>query len=213
MRGFVISLMLAVSTAHAAPDLDAVIKGAPSCDAARANCIGLAIHIAVDDGKPVAAADWMTAQLEHANKQFEKLDVGYKIVSVDALPASAARVKNRKERDSFAPQVKGTVIHVFVTAHLDDIDIPNAYIYGVTWRAREDTKFIILSTMAWERTLAHELGHVFGLPHSTYAVSLMNKTERKDPPIDQRRFDDKEIAAMKPRIAWMLRAKKLVSVK
>jgi hypothetical protein len=213
MRAAVVSLMLAVSaTAHAAPDLDAVIKNAPRCHASRAHCLGLAVHIALDPDS-VATADWVTGQLERANAHFEKLDVGFQIVSVDALPASAARVENSKERDSFAPQVKGTVIHVFVTGHLDDIDIAGAYIYGVTWRAPGDTKFIILSTMAWERTLAHELGHVFGLPHSTYPISIMNKAERKDPPLEQRRFDDKELAAMKPRIAWMLRAKKLVSVK
>jgi hypothetical protein len=215
MRSLVVSLLVATtSVAYAAPDLDAVVKTAPGCDAARASCIGIAMHIAVDgDDKAVATAKWMDGQLEQANKQFEKLDVGFKIVSVDALPSSAVRVENRKERDSFAPQVKGTVIHVFVTAHLDDIDKPGDYIYGVAWRARGDTKFIILSTMAWDRTLAHELGHVFGLPHSSYPISIMNKTDRKDPPIEQRRFDDREITAMKPRIAWMLRSKKLVPVK
>jgi hypothetical protein len=214
MRSLVVALLLAAGTAHAAPDLEGVIKSAPGCDAARANCLGLALHIAVDDkDHAVANAKWMESQLAHANKHFEKLDVGFKIVSVDALPATAARVENRKERDSFAPQVKGTVIHVFVTAHLDDVDKPGEYIYGVAWPTKDYTKFIILSTMAWERTLAHELGHVFGLPHSTYPISIMNKTERKEPPMEQRRFDDREIAAMKPRIAWMLRSKKLVPVK
>jgi hypothetical protein len=199
-------------TARAAPDLDAIVAGAPGCSG-RTQCIGLAFHIAVDDSGPVATASWATAQLTGANHHFEKLDVGFKIVSVDALPASAVRVENRKERDSFAPQVKGTVLHVFVTGQLDDIDKPGDWIYGVTWRARGDTKFVILSTAAWERTLAHELGHVFGLPHSSYPISIMNKTDRAEPPIDKRVFADEEIAAMRPRIAWLLRSKALAHQK
>jgi len=164
------------------------------------------VHIAVDDGKPVATADWITQQLAGTQKHFAAIDAGFTIVSVDALPASAAHVANRKERDAFAPQVKGTVIHVFVTGRLDDVDIAGNIIYGVTWR-RGDTKFVILSTEAWGRTLAHELGHVFGLPHSTYAISIMNKTDRKEPPLEDRTFADEELTAMRPRLKAMLHDK------
>ena len=212
MKGLLVLALLA-GTARAAPDLDALVKSAPVCDAKRAHCVGLAFHIAVEDAGPVATAAWIDKQLANANRHFEKLDTGFKIVSVDALPASAARIENRKERDSLAPQVKGTVVHVFITGQLDDIDIDGAVAYGVTWRAKGDTKFVIVSTQAWERTLAHELGHVFGLPHSTYAVSIMNKTERDQPPMEQRTFADPEIAAMKPRIVWMFRSKTLVDAK
>lgn len=212
MKSLIIVAALAGS-ASAAPDLPALAKAAPGCTAGRAHCIGLAVHVAVDDTGPVATAAWISAQLAGANRHFEKLDVGFQIVSIDALPATAARVENRKERDSFAPLVKGTVIHVFVTGQLDDIDIAGAVAYGVTWRARGDTKFVILSTQAWERTLAHELGHVFGLPHSTYAVSIMNKSERDEPPVEKRTFAEPEITAIKPRIAWMLRSKVLVDAK
>ena len=205
LRSLAVLALLAVH-AHAEPDLDALTKAAPACDAARAHCIGLSLHIAVDDTGAVASADWITGQLAGANRHFAPLDIGYQIVAVDALPASAMRVENRKERDSFGPQVKGTVIHVFVTGHLDDVDITGAMAYGVTWR-RGATKFIILSTQAWDRTLAHELGHVFGLPHSTYAISIMNKTDRKEPPVDQRTFADEEIKAMLPRLKALLRGK------
>lgn len=211
-RALVVIALLAGS-AHAAPDLQALTKSAPTCDVARATCIGLSLHIAVDDaGVPIATADWITGQLAGANQHFERLDVGYQIIAVDALPASATRVENRTERDSFRPQVKGTVIHVFVTGQLDDIDLAGAVAYGVTWR-RNTTKFVILSTQAWPRTLAHELGHVFGLPHSTYAISIMNKTERKEPPPEQRTFADEEFKAMRPRLKSLLHTRALVPVK
>jgi len=44
--------------------------------------------------------------------------------------------------------------------------------------------------------LAHELGHFFGLPHSKYPVSIMNKTPRDDPPHAERGFHAKELAIM-----------------
>ena len=117
-----------------------------------------------------------------------------------ALPAEAARIEDAKERTQLAPRVAGTVIDVFVTAQLDDIDLEDGVIYGVTW-PKGAKKYIILSTMAWERTLAHELGHVFGLPHSGYAISIMNKRDRKEPPLEQRTFHADELAVMRGQLA------------
>ncbi len=205
--------MLATTVAEAAPDLDAIVKSATGCDAKRTHCFGIALHIAVGDAGAIATPEWVTAQLTGANRHFEPLDTELEIVSVDALPATALRVEDRKERTSFASLAKGRVIHVFVTGRLDDVDIPGNEIYGVAWPSNSNVKLIILSTQALERTLAHELGHVFGLPHSTYPISIMNKTERKDPPPERRTFDPKEVAAMKPRIAWFVRAKALDDVR
>ena len=211
MRSLLLVGVLAAmaSQAEAAPELDSLIQKAPGCDAKRARCFQLALHVAVGDAGPVATADWITAQVTGANRHFEPLDTEFRIVSIDALPASALRVEDRKERDSFAAIAKGRIIHVFVTGRLDDVDIPGNEIFGVAWRSKTNVKLVILSTQAWERTLAHELGHVFGLPHSTYAISIMNKTERKDPPVEQRTFAPEEIKAMKPRIAWLVRSKAL----
>jgi hypothetical protein len=208
-----VALMFA--TASAAPaDTDSLAKAAPACDPKRATCLGLAVHVTVDDaGAPIAKPDWLAAQLATANRLYEKLDLGFQIVSVDTLPAAAGRVEDAKKRDSFKPQVTGTVIHVFVTARLDDIDVPGAVIRGVTWRRDANTKFIILSTIAMDRVLAHELGHVFGLSHSTHAISIMNKTERETPPVEQRSFAASEYTAMRARLARLLANKALVSRK
>ncbi|HEU0033999.1 MAG TPA: matrixin family metalloprotease [Kofleriaceae bacterium] len=213
-----VALVLAVlgalaHAAHAQPsDLDALVAHAPTCDAERARCLPLALHVTVTDTGPIATADWLAAQVAAANRHFERLGVGFQIESIAALPASAARVEDREERDSFAGGATGRVIHVFVTGHLDDIDTAGKMAYGVTWR-RGTRKYIILSTQAWERTLAHELGHVFGLPHSTYAISIMNKTDRTDPPVEQRTFHDDEYAIMKQRLAALVRARTIVPVK
>jgi hypothetical protein len=207
-----IALVIAFAGIARADDLEALTKDAPRCDTTRATCIGLRVHIAVGDEGPVATAGWIAAQLAGANQHFTALDTGFQITSVDALPASATRVEDRRERNQLGKKIPGTAIHVFVTGHLDDIDIAGAMAYGVTWRSG-GKKFIILSTQAWERTLAHELGHVFGLPHSTYPISIMNKTPRTEPPVEQRTFADEEIAKMRPRLRALLRARVLANLR
>ena len=90
--------------------------------------------MATVDGVPIADDAWIDRQLAFANAQFAALDVEWRIVGRDALPASAARVEDAAERDGFGKLVKGTVLHVFVTGQLDDIDNPGEVIRGVTWR-------------------------------------------------------------------------------
>jgi hypothetical protein len=191
--------------------LEALGKAAPPCDAARAHCLGLKLHVAVGDQGPVASADWVVRQLAQANRHFESIGVGFQIMGVDALPETAARIEDARERTDLGRHVAGTVIDVFVTAHLDDIDKKDAFIYGVAW-PKGAKKYVIVSTMAWERTLAHELGHVFGLPHSAYAISIMNKRQRKEPPIDERTFHANELAVMRVQLARMLREKVIAHV-
>ena len=102
------------------------------------------------------------------------------------------------------------MIHVFLVGELDDIDEDGKKLNGVAWPRGDGSKFVILARTAMERTLAHELGHVFGLPHSSYAVSIMNKTKRDEPPIEQRTFADEEVAAMKRNVVRLVRKKILV---
>lgn len=184
--------------------LAALARAAPPCDAARAHCLGLQLHVAVGDDGPVATPDWVVRQLASANRHFAAIGVAFQVEGVVALPASAARIEDAAERTQLGRLVAGTVIDVFVTAQLDDIDKSDGIIYGVTWPTA-GKKFVIVSTMAWERTLAHELGHVFGLPHSTYAISIMNKTQRKEPPLEQRTFHPAEQAVMRGQLARLLR--------
>ncbi|HUJ62933.1 MAG TPA: matrixin family metalloprotease [Kofleriaceae bacterium] len=208
--GILFGLALVVATAHAADvagDLDAVRKAAPTCDRTRAHCFGIQLHIAADAHGLAASPEWIATQVATANRHFARLDVGFEVVGVDQLPESALHVANRRERDELAAgRLGGPVIHVFVVGQLDDVDEEDAIAYGVTWHTRtDDRKYVIVSNAALERTLAHELGHFFGLPHSTYAISIMNKSERDDPPMDQRTFADEEIEAMKPVLHRLLR--------
>lgn len=207
----VLGLVLVLLARTASADVEALAKNAPGCES-RPTCLGLALHVAEDDKGPVAKSEWLHAQIATANRHFAKLDVGFKVISIDALPKSAMRIDDATERTSLGTLVKGPVIHVFVTGKLDDIDLKGKTTLGVAWRAGV-TKFVILSTEGFDRVLAHELGHVFWLPHSTYEISIMNKTPREKPPWNSRRFADEEFRAMKPKIAAMLKSGALVNQK
>ena len=190
-----------------ADELDTVRTAAPACDAARAHCFGIQLHVVASEHGLVTTPDWISTQLAAANRHFERLDVGFRLAGVDALPATAIHIQTRSDRDALADgRLGGKLIHVFVVGQLDDVDEEGQIAYGVTWHQRhDDRKYVIVSAMALERTLAHELGHFFGLPHSSYAISIMNKTARTDPPMDQRTFADEEITAMKPALKRLLR--------
>lgn len=186
----------------------------PACPE-RAHCFGLQLHVAADDKGDVVSADWIAEQVANANRHFERLDVGFQIAGVDALPASAVHIETRADRDALATdRLGGKLIHVFLVGQLDDVDEAGRIAYGVTWHTRhDDRKYVIVSAQALPRTLAHELGHFFGLPHSSYAVSIMNKSERKEPPPEQRTFADEEIAAMRPVLKRLLRDRVIVEMR
>jgi hypothetical protein len=216
--GMVIALLVALGPlagSARADELEAIQKSAPTCDASRDYCFAIQLHIASSETGLAARADWLEAQLVSANRHFTPLGVGFTLAGVDRMPDNAMHIETRADRNALAVgRLGGRMIHVFIVGQLDDVDVEGRIAYGVTWRLPKDKrKFIIVSAQALERTLAHELGHFFGLPHSTYAVSIMNKTERKEPPVEQRTFADDEIAAMRPVLERLLRGKVIVAVK
>jgi hypothetical protein len=194
-----VTTLVAAGTAHADVDLPAVSAAAPACE--QAQCIEIQLHIAATADALVVAPDWVAGELAEANRHFAPLGIGYVLGAVDT--DSVESIADRAARDALAKQVTGRRIHVFVVADLANIDEQGA-IFGVTWH-RAGKTYLIISAKAWDKTLAHELGHFFGLPHSTYAISIMNKTPRDDPPVADRTFADEELSAMRPVVRRKLR--------
>jgi hypothetical protein len=140
---------------------------------------------------------WTAEALEHASWLFEPADVGFQIVAVDAIGPEYLHIATREQRDAIGrTQFSRGVVHMFLVARLDDVDVPGEQIRGVHWRQRSniDKRWIILSAIGSKVVMGHELGHFFGLPHSRFDKSVMNKAERDDPPWDQRVFVPEELA-------------------
>ncbi len=204
-----LGIVIALASVASADDArDAILQAAPSCEPTRVHCFAIRLHV-VDDNGFVATPAWLATELAGVNRRFALLDVGFQIAQVDALPAAFAHVENREQRDAIAGDRLGvSAVDVFVVAKLDNIDEAGS-IYGVAWhRPDDDRTYAIVSTEALERTLAHELGHLFGLSHSSY-VSIMNPDL---PPLDDRTFADEEVATMRHRLARLLRDKVVADV-
>ena len=214
MRALLVLVILCgVARADDAADRDAILAAAPTCDAARAHCFGIRLHVPRgEDGALIAAPSFFAAQLALANELFEPIDASFQIEEVAFLDATAARIDDREERTSLSRYLRGPVIDVFLTGYLVDIDKPDTFAYGVTWHTKRG-KLLIVSTMGRNLTLAHELGHLFGLKHSTYPESIMNKTRREVPPPEERRFADPEIEKMRATMKRLLRDKVIAKVR
>jgi hypothetical protein len=198
---FVLSLLAA-----AGGDLRAFERAAPSCPAEARYCFGIDLHIVVEHGAPVQHPRWFAEQIASANRLFAPADVAFELRDVRSIEAGKAEIETRLDRDLLGrDHFSAGVIHVFVVRRLADVDIAGEQIRGVHWRDRGDTsrRWVILSAIGSAQVLAHELGHFFGLPHSRYEVSIMNKKPRPDPPWEKRVFAAPELARIRDR-AWHL---------
>lgn len=193
------------------PDLSAYVQQTPRCGAAE-RCFGVHLHLVVGPDGPVQSVEWVRAQIAAANSRFAEIDVNFEVVAADALPAGDLEIDDRAERDALGdPRFSRGVAHVFVVGRLANVDEPGE-IRGVHWRFRKDRarRWVILSKIAGSLVLSHELGHFFGLPHSDYDISVMNKSPRPIEDPDTLTFAEPEFSRMRRHRDKMLRSGMLV---
>jgi len=180
----------------------AFVSGSPRCPVEARRCFEIALHVVEEEGVDVQTPQWFAAQVREANRLFAPIDVGFRVGSVAPVDAEFADTDTRLERDKLGRDEHSLgVIHVFIVRRLADVDVEGAVIRGVHWRDRAETsrRWIILSSIASSMVLAHEAGHFFGLPHSKYRKSIMNKSPHMDPPWPMRTFHDNELQIMRTR--------------
>ena len=198
------------------PDLSAFVASTPRCAPAATHCFGIHLHVVHTDAGPVQDVAWVSAQLEQAQRHFALIDTSFEVIAADALAASDLEIDDRDERDALghARFTRG-VVHVFVVGRLADVDTSGNEIRGVHWRERGDRshRWVILSKIAGSLVLPHELGHFFGLPHSTYDISLMNKSVRLTPLISELTFAEPEVLRMRKHRDRMLASGMLLARK
>lgn len=166
----------ALSMVVAALGLTALAAPAAARGSASIGVVPLAIAIADENGTPVRDSAWVDAQIAEAEKLFGPIGVHFKKASTKALDPKLAHLENKKDRDALLATCDKNVINVNVVASLRDVDDPKRMRMGVHWRPGSAPKkhYVIVSASAMPTTLAHELGHYFGLAHSPVTDNLMS---------------------------------------
>ena len=147
---------------------------------------------------------WLDAQLANTQALFEPAGVGFELGELrrSAAGAELGAIEDRAERDALGARVETsrsgepTRVNVFLTERLVDVDDPPSERMGVHWRRRRarNVHYVIVSTQAWPTTLAHELGHYFGNPHSPTPNNIMSyQRDGSVPPF----FDTRQLARIR----------------
>ncbi|MBI4956709.1 MAG: hypothetical protein HY908_32120, partial [Myxococcales bacterium] len=144
--------------------------------------LALDLAVAELDGVPVASEAWLARVLAEAERLMAPHGVHLAPPRRRALAARFARLETAADRDALAAELAPGALQVFVVRTLRDVDDPRLERQGVRWRLLRDLRksYVILSTAAMPTTLAHELGHALGNPHSQVPNNVMSY-ERDDP--------------------------------
>ncbi|MDI1484281.1 hypothetical protein [Polyangium sp. y55x31] len=136
----------------------------------------LSFAVAEEDGVPVQNETWIAEQITEATRLFTPIGVTLRKTNARALPPALARLETRADRDALAAHLEAKRINVMIVASLRDVDDPKLFRMGVHWRHRKMAAkhWVIVAASARPSTLAHELGHFFGLGHSDVTDNVMS---------------------------------------
>jgi len=141
-----------------------------------ASTMPISVAVATADGGPVQDAAWVDEQLAETQRVYNGFGIYFRKAEVRPLDARFAALENRTDRDALASQLKKGVVNVFIVSSLRDVDDDKLFRMGVHWAPNGDLKrqYIIVAASARKTTMAHEIGHYFGLAHTQVADNLMS---------------------------------------
>lgn len=171
----------------------------------------LSIAVAVNEtGERVVTDEWVRERVETANALFASASVQFVVRDIRSIDAQHAVLENRAARHALAALTQPSVINVFVVGALRDIDA-DGFRMGVHWRGQRPAgvHYVIASSTAARTTLAHELGHFFGNPHSNTPNNIMSyERDGSTPPF----FDDAQLRRIRAHARRFQRTRELESL-
>ena len=139
----------------------------------------LPVDVAVTSDESGAVVDraWIDTEMSVAERIYGPLGFHVRIDHVRSIGTELARIEDPRMRDRFAPLVTPHELQVFIVRSLRDNEQVGVYRGGVTWDSHTtpSRRYIIVATSGSGSTLAHEMGHFFGIqPHSSVKNNLMS---------------------------------------
>lgn len=132
-----------------------------------------------------------------------------------SLPERFARLETRGDRNELSALLTAGSVDVFLVTSLRDVDDTKLHRRGVTWTHYRAPAaggargpYIVLADSASPSTLAHELGHFFGLSHVPTRNNLMSYDREEG----QEVLDDGQLRTVKMVSTARLRSRWLVGV-
>lgn len=147
--------------------------------------VGLTVHMASEDGVPIATRRRIEQWIARANLALEPH--GLRVELRRLVPMSGhTQVTRARDRRALASMAShdGT-IHMFVTENLDSRrSLMRRRVRGLHWRYHglnrelRQREFVVVTLGAPKTTLAHEIGHLMGLRHDTAENNIMCSCRR-----------------------------------
>lgn len=147
--------------------------------------VPIVFHVAESAEHRAPIEPFLLNQVRRANEAFAKTGIAFEDRGHEPLAAAHAVLVSREDRDRLLPYAKLGAVHCMLVARLMDIDEPGRERRGVHWYRAGTSRphIVILSTLAGDYVLAHELGHFFGNPrHSQEPGNLMSYLPGELPP-------------------------------
>jgi len=170
--------------------------------------LGVAVHVAQEQGLPVADQAFIERQLKMANRVFAPYGVAFEQSERHQSEALLPHVRTRSERNALGAFVRPQRINLFVVASLHDVDEPPRIRRGVHWHSATHVPahYLILSRISFDAVLAHELGHFLGNPrHSNTRGNLMSYQHTDELPF----LDESQQRRLRESLAGYLRTGEL----
>ena len=140
--------------------------------------VPLTVHLSLKNNQ---GSRLVEAGVAMSNSRFARAGVRFQVARWAHFVAPGPEITSVAERNALARRVtRDGAIHLFMVERLADKDRSGSWIGGVHWRHRGRRYVIVSRRDARPDTLAHELGHWFGLKHEKKSNNLMTSPGRRD---------------------------------
>jgi hypothetical protein len=138
----------------------------------------------VIDG-PAATDDVVAAQLGALAEVYAQHGLSFHVVARRAgSPSLPQAIVTRTDRDALVSDFQPGAANVFFVTSLEDVDEADRHRFGVCWRNERDPakRYVVIASYSSRGVLAHELGHLLGLAHTTTLDNVMSYSRSPDKP-------------------------------